>query len=873
MKTKLIITAFIASMLSTGSVKAQLSTNPDKFLGNITTSYNVDAGGGLPKYYELWNQITCENESKWGSVEGTRNSYNWGCDNAFNYAKQHNFTYKFHALVWGAQYPSWLEKLSARDRYAAITNWYNKVKAKYNTLPMIDVVNEAVGTHQAGNPMMKESLGGGGKTGYDWLIRAFDMAGERWPDAILIYNDFNTFQWNTTEYIDLVRTLRDAGAPVDAYGCQSHDMQNQDGSVLAFSSFKASMDKLHNELMMPMYSTEYDVGTANDNTQLKAYKEQIPYIWEQDYCAGITLWGYVYGKTWTTDGNSGLYKDGKERPAMTWLKEYMASDAAKNAKSPFPGMKKEASIYIRPQALKVAKDDVLPIKVHARLATKTIQKVDLYVNDQLVKTMTEAPYVTEVTSSKTGWNTTKAIVTATDGSTYERYGRFNVVNTTVKRSTFNETAFEIPGTINIPEYDNGASGVAYNNAARNTTTVTKDGQWMDYTVDVKEDGMYSFDATVASTKAGGSFHLSEYGLDNLTYLTEYTDVPKTGGTTEWQTIHGQLTTELKAGRHVFTVMVDKGGFYFKNLTLTRYEEGKDITCNITKIQPASNINIGDTVTFTINATTTSGTIKEVRCYVDNMVADTLEAAPYLFKYVPATKGTHIITAIAFDADGKQKTSAIRKITVKGKRAPYQSVVDIPGIIQAENFDQGGEGLSFHDSDSNDEGDANYRDDNEGLDLVKGNGGAAIGYTAKGEWTEYSVNVTEAGDYTFEATCSNGSSSTGGFSISLVSGSTVIKIADVKVTTTGGWNTYSVMKGNLTRKLTAGEQILRFTITDGNCNIDKVKFICTTTGIQSISVVPASVNVYNLYGVKVGTMAGWQSLPRGIYIVNGRKVTK
>ena len=82
-----------------------------------------------------------------------------------------------------------------------------------------------------------------------------------------------------------------------------------------------------------------------------------------------------------------------------------------------------------------------------------------------------------------------------------------------------------------------------------------------------------------------------------------------------------------------------------------------------------------------------------------------------------------------------------------------------------------------------------------------------------------------------------------------------------------------MNGKLTKKLSTGNQILRFTITDGNCNIDKVKFICNTTGIQTISVVPNSVNVYNLYGVKVGTMAGWQSLPRGIYVVNGRKVTK
>ena len=50
------------------------------------------------------------------------------------------------------------------------------------------------------------------------------MAHERWPDAILIYNDYNTFQWQKKEFIDLVKTLRDAGAPIDAYGMQAHDL-------------------------------------------------------------------------------------------------------------------------------------------------------------------------------------------------------------------------------------------------------------------------------------------------------------------------------------------------------------------------------------------------------------------------------------------------------------------------------------------------------------------------------------------------------------------------------------------------------------------------------------------------------------------------
>ena len=222
----------------------------NKFLGNITTRYNVDAGGGVDPYYKLWNQITCENESKWGSVEGTRGSYNWGCDKAFNYAKQHDFTYKFHALVWGAQYPGWLPDLSIKDRYASIVKWYDAVKKKYATLPMIDVVNEAVGMHQQGNPMIKESLGGEGKTGYDWLIKAFEMAYERWPDAILIYNDYNTFQWDTNNYLDLVRTLRDSGTPIDAYGCQSHDVTD-----ITATNLKNSMNTLQTGLKMPMYIT------------------------------------------------------------------------------------------------------------------------------------------------------------------------------------------------------------------------------------------------------------------------------------------------------------------------------------------------------------------------------------------------------------------------------------------------------------------------------------------------------------------------------------------------------------------------------------------------------------------------------------------
>lgn len=650
MKKIFVLLFAVSSVLG---VQAQLSSNPNKFLGNITTSYNVDAGGGVPAYYKLWNQITCENESKWSSVEGTRGSFNWGCDKAFNYAKQHNFTYKFHALVWGAQYPGWLESLSAKDRFAALTNWFDHVKAKYNTLPMIDVVNEAVGMHQQGNPMMKETLGGGGKTGYDWLIKAFDMAYQRWPDAILIYNDYNSIRYDIDAYITLVQTLRDAGAPIDAYGNQSHAV-----SGMSKNDLTNALNKQQNALKMPMFITELDIDVANDAQQKTQYQNILPVMWEAPYCAGVTLWGYIHGATWVS--NSGLYKNGVERPAMTWIKEYMQTDAAKNAVGPLPGTKKEASIYIRPAALKVVKDDVLPIKINARLATKTIEKVDFYVNDELVKTMTEAPYIVEYVAVNPNWNTTKAVVTATDGSTYERYGRFNVVRA-AKREPYNEDALEIPGTININEYDKGASGVAYYNASRNVTTALKDGQWMEYTVDVKEDGLYSFDATLASAKAGGMFHLAEYGLDSLSYLTEFIEVPKTGGSSQWKTMHGRLQRELKAGRHVFTLLVDKGGFYFKDLTLTRYEEGEGMSCRMKTF--VGEYGVGDNVPIDIKATSKNSPIVHVKVYANNLLIATMTEEPFLCNFVPTETGTYAIMAIVTNADGKEKMSGIRHLEI------------------------------------------------------------------------------------------------------------------------------------------------------------------------------------------------------------------
>ena len=875
---KILYLTLLAVCFFPTSGKAQLSSNKDKFLGNITTGYQVDYG--KESFHSLWNQITPENETKWSSIEGSaRGQFNWGgADKCADYAKKYGFPFKFHTLIWGGQYPNWMNNLSTKEQYKAIIEWFDAVKKHYPNLEIIDVVNEALPGH---NPApFKAALGGDGKTGWDWIIKAFELAHERWPDAILVYNDFNTFQWNTDQFIELVRIIRDAGAPIDAYGCQSHDLTD-----CSFETFKSSMDRIQNTLKMPMYSTEYDIGTYDDKLQEQRYMEQIPYMWEADYCAGITLWGYIYGHTWTTNGNSGIIRDGVDRPAMEWLRKYMKTAAAKNAKSPFPGMKKEASVYVKPQSLSVTKGEPMNITINARLRTKTIDHIDFYVKGVRYTTLTEAPYVVEYTPNALGKYSLRAVVVATDGSKYERLSSFTAFN---PRSPY-KGEIALPGTIQVENFDVGGDGVTFHDSDGNNQGTsyrtngggvdivtgnggyaigyTATGEWLEYTVDVKDAGYYSYDAWVSSGVSGSSVQLTMDTGDAVKDLTEVIVVPQTGSGNwdKYVAIHGRTLVSLKEGKQIIRLNITGGNcnvdkFVFKHLDLN-----EDIKLTL-KADPApATIN----EYTTLIATPSTDNIKSVSFYVENKLVKTVTEAPFEAKYRPTAKGTYNVTAEATDTDGKTSKVFKYSLNVNNKRTPYKGIAAVPGVIQVENFDKGGEGFTFHDSDSKDEGDAKYRTDNEGVDLVKGNGGTVVGYTAAGEWMEYSINVTESGKYEFEATVSSGT--TGGrIRLGLVKDGKVITLGQVNVPQTGSnWDTYKVVKGRIARELEVGQQILRLTIVGSNFNVDQIELICTepTTGIDIVDQtpqLPASDAIYNLAGQRVDAKY------KGIVIKNGKK---
>ena len=310
-----------------------LADGAAKFVGNIPVDGEVPSD-----FAKYWNQITSNDECVWVQIEKNRGEYDFSkCDAIYNWAKENGVLFKFNTLVWGAQYPGWVNQLNVEETKDAITAWFDAVAEHYPDLEMIDVVTEAgrSATNQyhsgfgRGN-LFIDALGGDNDGDYNFVTTAFKMARERWPKAILIYNDYNTFQWQRDVGINLINTIKKNGAPVDGYGMQGHDLMATGSgptNCLNFNILKKYLQEIIDSTQIPLFITEYDIGTVNDDIQKKCYSEQIPLFMEEERIAGITLWGYIYGKTWASCsakelGCSGIIKDGEDRPAMTWLKEY-----------------------------------------------------------------------------------------------------------------------------------------------------------------------------------------------------------------------------------------------------------------------------------------------------------------------------------------------------------------------------------------------------------------------------------------------------------------------------------------------------------------------------------------------------------------------
>jgi endo-1,4-beta-xylanase len=321
-----VCTSAVFGLLASGDLAhAQIAVGKTKFLGNII------AGNPPANFGNYWNQVSPENSGKWGSVEPVRDQMNWGqLDTAYNYARSNGFPFKQHTFVWGSQEPGWIGGLSASQQAYEVEDFMRQYCQRYPQTQYIDVVNEPL--HQPAS--YRNALGGAGSTGWDWIVWSFQKARQHCPSAKLLINEYGIINDANAvnRYKVIVNILKSRGL-IDGVGIQSHHFSMDN---LAPATITQNLDSLA-QTGVPIYVSELDM-TGDDATQLARYQQKFPALWTHPGVVGVTLWGYIEGQTWVANTHL-VRRDGSERPALTWLANYVRTSNPGTGTPPAPANK------------------------------------------------------------------------------------------------------------------------------------------------------------------------------------------------------------------------------------------------------------------------------------------------------------------------------------------------------------------------------------------------------------------------------------------------------------------------------------------------------------------------------------------------------
>ena len=154
------------------------------------------------------------------------------------------------------------------------------------------------------------------------------------------------------------------------------------------------------------------------------------------------------------------------------------------------------------------------------------------------------------------------------------------------------------------------------------------------------------------------------------------------------------------------------------------------------------------------------------------------------------------------------------------QTPYSgSPVTLPGTVEAENYDKGGSGVAYLDSDPANNG-GSYR--NDGVDVqVCSEGGYNVGWINSGEWLEYTVDVSKAGTYDVALRVAS-PNTTGQLRIAFEGSD---KTGTIGVPNTGGWQSWQTVSLP-SISLSSGQQVMRIAIEGGSFNFNKLSFNAT-----------------------------------------------
>ena len=230
------------------------------------------------------------------------------------------------------------------------------------------------------------------------------------------------------------------------------------------------------------------------------------------------------------------------------------------------------------------------------------------------------------------------------------------------------------------------------------------------------------------------------------------------------------------------------------------------------------------------------------------------------------------------------------------QAPFKNAFVFPALVQAEDYDEGGQGVSYSDKDIANQGNA-YRED--GVDIVglectdsaatQGCKGYAVGYTQAGEWMEYSVNVPADAKYFVKANVATASETS---SFMLLVDNDAVTDTVVVPKTDSTWDVYKEIDVGAV-ELKQGEHVIRLLITGDYLNIDWIQFadsanqtLPPTQWVEKVRLEVSPETAYDVFGL-TGKYLGRVELrgesvrnalvrdgfAQGIYLVRGAKHAK
>lgn len=198
--------------------------------------------------------------------------------------------------------------------------------------------------------------------------------------------------------------------------------------------------------------------------------------------------------------------------------------------------------------------------------------------------------------------------------------------------------------------------------------------------------------------------------------------------------------------------------------------------------------------------------------------------------VRLTDGEHVLRLTMGETDYINMNHLTFRLTQEFVQEPFGGTAAvIPGRIEAENYDEGGEGLGFHEVNANgNEGGADYRNDE--VDIENSNddgGGYNIGYALPGEWLEYTVDVSANGSYDLDLRLAKDGAN--GVMHILIDGIDVT--GDIDVPNTGAWQAYETVTIE-DIDLTAGEHVIRVVFDTQYTNFNWMEFRGVVTNLNS-----------------------------------------